>query len=62
MTLTAAGRGVVRTVTARRRREITKILDRLEPGQRVALTEALMAFAHAAEELPDDAWKLGWTQ
>ena len=59
--LTRAGRALIRTVTTRRRREITKIMDHLQPGERDRLVEAFRAFADAAGEVPDDAWKLGWT-
>ena len=55
------GRALIRTVTTRRRREITKIMDHLQPGERARLVEAFRAFADAAGEVPDDAWKLGWT-
>lgn len=60
--LTASGRALVRSVTDRRRREITKIIGRLDPKQREQLTAAFAAFADAAGESPDSAWKLGWTQ
>ena len=59
--LTRAGRALIRTVTTRRRREIAKIMDHLQPGERARLVEAFTAFADAAGEVPDDAWKLGWT-
>jgi DNA-binding MarR family transcriptional regulator len=59
--LTPAGRALVRSVTARRRREIGSIMARLPPDQRALLVDAFTAFGHAAGEIPDDAWKLGWT-
>lgn len=59
--LTPAGQSLIREVTARRRDEIAKIVTRLTPEQRTRLADAFKVFAHAAEELPDDAWKLGWT-
>jgi DNA-binding MarR family transcriptional regulator len=59
--LSDEGRRVLRGVTKRRRREITRILERLDAGKRRAVHDALAQFATAAEELPDDAWKLGWT-
>jgi DNA-binding MarR family transcriptional regulator len=62
ITLSAQGRRIVREVIRRRRREITRILDRLDARERRAVHDALAQFAAAAEELPDDAWKLGWTQ
>jgi hypothetical protein len=48
-------------VTQRRRREIAKIIGRLEPRERARLAEAFTVFADAAGEVPDEAWKLGWT-
>ena len=59
--LSAAGRGLVRAVTARRRREIQRIVAKLEPPARRRLVEAFAEFAEAAGEVPDHAWKLGWT-
>jgi DNA-binding MarR family transcriptional regulator len=59
--LSPAGQALIDAVMARRRDEIAKIMTRLTPGQRTRLADALRVFAHAAEELPDDAWKLGWT-
>jgi DNA-binding MarR family transcriptional regulator len=63
LTVTPAGRALVRTVTARRRREIVRIVERLPDAERERLRVALATFADAAGEiaLPDDAWKLGWT-
>jgi DNA-binding MarR family transcriptional regulator len=59
--LTADGRALLRSVTTRRRREIEKILGHLSVAQRQSLVDALTTFAHAAGEVPDDAWKLGWS-
>ena len=63
LTVTPAGRGVLRAVTARRRKEITRIVERLPAAERKRLRAAFSAFAEAAGEiaLPDDAWKLGWS-
>jgi DNA-binding MarR family transcriptional regulator len=61
LTLTAAGRALLRAVTRRRVREINKIVGRLDPKVRRSAIEALNAFADAAGETPDEAWKLGWT-
>lgn len=61
LTLSPAGRKVVRAVARRRLREIDQIVGRLDPASRRALTSALYAFAAAAGETRDDAWKLGWT-
>ncbi|GAB2964206.1 MarR family transcriptional regulator [Streptomyces pseudoechinosporeus] len=65
--LTEEGRRTVEDVTARRRTEITAIVERLTPVQRLALMEALAAFNEAGREpsVPalDDAepHPLGWT-
>ncbi|WP_432033945.1 MarR family winged helix-turn-helix transcriptional regulator [Streptomyces antibioticus] len=48
--LTAEGYRIVEDVTARRRAEITAIVERLGPAQRVALVEALNAFNDAGGE------------
>lgn len=61
VTLTHAGRALLRSVTQRRVREINKIATRLDPEVRRAAIDALTAFAVAAGEIPDEAWKLGWT-
>jgi len=61
VTLTTTGQTLVRSVTTRRRREIRRIVAKLEPNERDALISALAIFADAAGEVPDDAWKLGWT-
>jgi DNA-binding MarR family transcriptional regulator len=59
--LTASGRALLRKVTNRRVSEIDKIVEHLGTATRRATIDALNAFAHAAGEIPDDAWKLGWT-
>jgi DNA-binding MarR family transcriptional regulator len=61
VTLSGSGRALVRSVTARRTREIRRIVDRLAPSERRALVAAFDAFAEVAGELPDDGWRLGWT-
>jgi DNA-binding MarR family transcriptional regulator len=63
LTATPAGRAVVRAVSARRRREVTRIVEQMARDERKRLCDAFTAFAVAAGEiaLPDDAWKLGWT-
>jgi DNA-binding MarR family transcriptional regulator len=55
------GRALVDKVTERRRREISRILGQLDARTRRQVSDAFAAFAAAAGELPDDAWKLGWT-
>ena len=61
LTLSTDGRALVNAVTKSRRRELRRIVGRIDPLARRALIEAFDAFATAAGELPDDAWKLGWT-
>lgn len=64
--LTGEGRRTVEAVTARRRVEITTIVERLAPQQRAALINALAAFNEAGGEplvpTADDAepHPLGW--
>lgn len=63
LTVTSTGRGLLRTVTGRRRKEIARIVERMPRDERKRLRAAFDAFANAAGEiaLPDDAWKLGWS-
>ncbi|MEU5541951.1 MarR family transcriptional regulator, partial [Streptomyces sioyaensis] len=63
--LTEQGRHIVGEVTARRRREIATVVERMPPGQRASLIEALTAFAEAggepaAPEAGPDLHPLGW--
>jgi DNA-binding MarR family transcriptional regulator len=61
--LTESGRRVVADVTSRRREEIARVVTRLEPAQRLALVEALGAFAEAGGEPPVTGMEripLGW--
>jgi DNA-binding MarR family transcriptional regulator len=59
--LAPTGRALLRSVTRHRLREIETVLTRLRPDQRALLVEAFATFAEAAGEVPDEAWKLGWT-
>ena len=52
ITLTPAGRRLVDEVTARRRREIAGIIERVPVRQRAAIVTALNAFRAAADEEP----------
>lgn len=61
LTLSADGRAFVDAVTRSRRRELRRIVGRIDPDVRRGVIDAFDAFATAAGELPDDAWKLGWT-
>jgi DNA-binding MarR family transcriptional regulator len=58
---TAIGRNIVKSVTSRRRRELARIVGALDADQQRDVARAFEAFATAARELPDEAWKLGWT-
>lgn len=59
--ITETGARLLRAVTTRRRREIRRILAHLSPAERRRVADAFELFGRAAGELPDDAWKLGWT-
>lgn len=59
--LTSVGGALVQSVTKRRRAEIARIVRRMPANTRTDLIVAFEAFADAAGELPDDAWKLGWS-
>ncbi|MFF5566664.1 MarR family winged helix-turn-helix transcriptional regulator [Streptomyces sp. NPDC012623] len=64
--LTPAGRALVDRVGAARHREIAAIVERLAPGQRAALVDALTAFTEAGGEpaVPggeSEPYPLGWT-
>jgi DNA-binding MarR family transcriptional regulator len=61
LTLSPDGRALVNAVTRSRRRELRRIVGRIDPTTRRRLIDAFEAFATAAGEVPDDAWKLGWT-
>ncbi len=51
LSLTPAGRRTVRTVTARRRRDLRAVVALIPAGQRADLGRAMAAFATAAEQL-----------
>jgi DNA-binding MarR family transcriptional regulator len=59
--LSPAGRALVRTVAARRRQEIRRIVVRLDDNAQTRLIDALSSFVDAAGEVSNDAWKFGWT-
>jgi DNA-binding MarR family transcriptional regulator len=61
LAITGAGSRLLKTVTARRRREIRGIIDSLSRDEQRRVQEAFALFGRAAGELPDDAWQLGWT-
>jgi DNA-binding MarR family transcriptional regulator len=62
VTLTPAGHALVRAVTTRRWREIRRIVGRLDRATQRKVVEAFSAFASAAGEESEDAWKLGWVE
>ncbi|MGW7486368.1 MarR family winged helix-turn-helix transcriptional regulator [Streptomyces sp. NPDC054786] len=64
--LTKDGRRIVEEVMARRRKEISAIVSRMDPAQGSALVEALTAFTEAAGEpgappAVHEPYPLGWT-
>jgi DNA-binding MarR family transcriptional regulator len=61
LALSDSGRALVRAETARRRRAIRRIVARLDVDTQLEIVEAFGALAAAAEEVTDEAWKLGWT-
>jgi DNA-binding MarR family transcriptional regulator len=59
--LTPSGAALVHAVTARRRAEVEKVLDRMSVADTQAVLEALHAFNGAAGELEDRDWPTsGW--
>ena len=60
--LTASGRQLVQTVTARRRAALANVLAKMPAQLRSDLVPVLLAFADSAQEIPpSEAWGLGWT-
>lgn len=51
LTLSRGGRGVVRRVTARRRRDLRTVVEQVPPERRADLADAMAAFAEAAEQV-----------
>jgi len=58
--LTEAGRRLVDTVTARRREEIARLLEALDPSERQTVAAALHRLAASAGEVPEQEWSSGW--
>jgi DNA-binding MarR family transcriptional regulator len=58
--LTEKGRALVDAVTARRRREIERIVSEIPPEEQVVLIQALGRLATAAGEVPEQDWSSGW--
>ena len=61
LALSRQGRALVRAETARRRRAIRRIVERLDVETQLEIIDALGALSDAAEVGPDQAWRLGWT-
>jgi DNA-binding MarR family transcriptional regulator len=59
LSLSPAGRAVVRQVTQRRRRDIARIVARMPEQQRQGLVDALEAFTEAGGEPPSTAAERG---
>ncbi|GIH20111.1 MarR family winged helix-turn-helix transcriptional regulator [Rugosimonospora africana] len=59
LSLTAAGRALVRDVTRRRRDELARIIDAIPASAHAHVTTALQALNSAAGELPERDWWLG---
>jgi DNA-binding MarR family transcriptional regulator len=51
LTLTASGRRTVRTVTARRRRDLRRVIEQIPTHRRQAVADAMTDFAEAAESV-----------
>jgi DNA-binding MarR family transcriptional regulator len=60
MDLSASGRRLVESVTERRRREINRILDAVDPSARTSLVRAFTTFGNAAGEIPEADWERSW--
>jgi DNA-binding MarR family transcriptional regulator len=58
--LNSAGAELVTDVSRRRRAEIATIIERIPAAGRPAVVVALLAFADAAGEVPEQDWSLGW--
>ena len=60
VSLTTTGRHIVDRVSDTRRDQISHILHTMPAHARQGLLVALNEFAHAAGEVPDQNWTLGW--
>ena len=58
--LTTAGRRLVDVVTARRRQEISDLLEAVPPDARRSVVAGLQLLADAAGEVPEQDWSTGW--
>jgi DNA-binding MarR family transcriptional regulator len=60
VSLATSGAELVAEVSRRRRAEIATIVQRIPKAHRRQVLDALQAFAHAAGEVPEQDWSLGW--
>jgi DNA-binding MarR family transcriptional regulator len=60
LVLSKSGLELVALVTARRRREIERIVGTVPDEERDVLVQALGRFAAAAGEVPEQDWSTGW--
>ena len=60
MDLSASGRRLVESVTERRRQEIDRILEAVDPRERTSLVRAFTTFGAAAGEIPEADWERSW--
>lgn len=59
--LSSEGRTLVDEVTARRRRDLRRVLARIPPADQDQLVASLRVFTAAAGEFPQEPWALGLT-
>lgn len=60
VTLTPAGRSLVDQVTVRRREELSRIVASMPGSWPVGVVDALLGFASATGETPEEQWWMGW--
>jgi DNA-binding MarR family transcriptional regulator len=61
LSLSTDGRKLVNEVTARRRRDLRRILASIPADEQEQLVESMRLFTAAAGELPEASWALGLT-
>ncbi len=60
LTLTTAGRELVKQVTMRRRDELAGIVEAMPPEWHHPVSQALRSVARSIGEVPEREWWLGW--
>jgi DNA-binding MarR family transcriptional regulator len=60
MALTDRGRALIDEVTARRRRDLARLVRRVPVSQRGNVVRALQSLTAAAGEVPEQDWSTGW--